>query len=115
MSTPPENKEPLATPDAMNMALQAEHRALEAIKGCERDAARLIDTAQQQARTITERTNRRISRLHAHYARVTEAQIKVMLREGADAADQAIHPEAKAHTLEAAVDRVAARLTGNGE
>ncbi len=112
---PPETKEPLAASDAMNAALQAEQRALQAIKDCERDAARLIETAQQQARTITERTNRRISRLHAHCARVTEAQIKAMLREGADAANEAIRPEVEAHTLEAAVDRVAARLTGNGK
>lgn len=115
MATPPENKESLAAADAMSTALQAEQLALEAIKDCERKAARLIDVAQQQARTIAERTNRRIGKLHAHCARATEAQIKTMLREDATAANQAIRPEAEAHTLEAAVDRVAVRLTGGKE
>jgi hypothetical protein len=115
MSKPTKDREPAGSADAMNTALQAEQRALDAIKDCEREAAGIIAAAQQQARAITERTNRRITKLHAHCARTTEAQIETMLKEDAREANQAIRPEAEACTLEAAVDHVAARLTGEEE
>ncbi len=99
----------------MNTALQAEQRALDAIKECEREAAGIIGDAQQQARAIAERTNRRIAKVHTHCARVTTAQIETMLKEDTREADQAIRQEAEAFTLELAVDRVAARLTGEEE
>ena len=99
----------------MNTALQAERHALEAIKGCEREAAAIIDTAQQQARAITERTNRRIGQLHVHCARVTTARIDILLKEDADAADQNIQLGREQRALAATVERVAARLTGEAE
>ena len=99
----------------MNKVLQAERHALETIKDCEREAAGIIHAAQQQARAISERTNRRIGELHAHCARVTAARIETMLKEDASEANQAIRLEAEACTLQAAVERVAARLTGEGE
>lgn len=98
----------------MNTVLQAEQRVLDAIKDCEREAAGIIGAAQQQARAISERTNRRIAQVHARCARVTERQIETMLKEHAGEASEA-RLEAQACTLEAAVDRVAARLTGEEE
>lgn len=99
----------------MNKVLQAEQDALQAIEDCEREAAGIIHSAQQQAHTISERTNRRIGELHAHCARVTAAQIETMLKEDASEAKQAIRLEAESSTLRAAVERVAARLTGEEE
>lgn len=115
MSKPTKDREPLASADAMNKVLQAEQDALQKIKDCEREAADIIHAAQQQARTISERTNRRIGELHAHCARVTAARIETMLKEDASEAKQAIRLEAEARTLQAAVERVAARLTGEEE
>ena len=111
MSKPTKDREPAGSADAMNTALHAEQRALEAIKDCERTAAGIIGAAQQQARTIAERTNRRIAEMHAYCARVTGARIETMLKENANEANQAIRPE-EGCALEAMVDHVAARLTG---
>lgn len=115
MSKPTKDKEPIASADAMNTALQAEQCALDAIKDCEREAAGIIGNAQQQVRAIAERTNRRIANVHAHCARVTGARIETMLKEDSRKADQAIRLEENASTLARAVDRVAARLTSEEE
>lgn len=115
MSKPTKDREPVASPDAMNKALQAEQHALETIKDCEREAAGITHAAQQQARAIMDRTNRRIGELHAHCARVTATQIETMLKEDTSEAKQAIRLETEACTLQAAVERVAARLTGEEE
>lgn len=108
-------KEPVTSADAMNTALQAEQRALEAIRDCEQEAAGIIAAAQQRARAIAERTNRRIAEVHAHCARVTGTRIETMLKEDVREANQAIRAEEETRILEAAVDRVAARLTGEEE
>jgi hypothetical protein len=115
MSKPKRDSEPVTSADAMNTALQAEQRALDAIKDCEREAAGIIGNAQQQVRAIAERTNRRIANVHAHCARVTGARIETMLKEDGGKADQAIRLEEDAPTLATAVDRVTARLTGEEE
>jgi vacuolar-type H+-ATPase subunit H len=115
MSKPTKDREPLASGDAMNKVLRAEQDALQTIEDCEREAAGIIHAAQQQARAISERTNRRIGELHAHCARVTAAQIETMLKEDASEAKQAIRLEAESRTLQAAVERVATRLTGEEE
>lgn len=106
---------PLDPDEAMNTTLQAEQRALDAIKTCERQAAELINAAQQQARLIAERADRRISDLHVRCARTTAEEIEAMLREDAHEADHSTQPELKIEALEAAVDHVAARLTGERE
>jgi hypothetical protein len=115
MSKPAKDKELATSADAMNTVLQAEQRALEAVKDCERQAAGIIGVAQQQARAITERTNQRITNVHAHCARVTGERIETMLKEDIKKADQAIRLEEGASALVTAVDRVAARLTGEEE
>jgi vacuolar-type H+-ATPase subunit H len=115
MSKPTRNKESVTSADAMNTALQAEQHALKAIRDCEEEAAGIIAAAQQQARAITERTNRRIAEVHAHCARVTGKQIDNMLKEDTGKVDQAIRAKEGACTLEAVVDSVAARLTGEEE
>ena len=96
----------------MNTVLQAEQRALDAIKDCEHEAAGIIGKAQQQARAIAERTNRRIVNVHAHCARVTGEQIETMLKEDSREVAQATRLGDDASALATAVDRVAARLTG---
>lgn len=115
MSKPTRNKELVTSADAMNTALQAEQHALKAIRDCEEEAASIVGAAQQQARAITERTNRRIAEVHAHCARVTGRRIENMLKEDTGEVDQAIRAKEGACTLEAVVDRVAARLTGEEE
>jgi vacuolar-type H+-ATPase subunit H len=97
--------------DAMNVVLQAEQRALDVVKDCECEAAGIIDAARQQARTIAERTNRRISHVHADSVRATSQQIEAMLKEDAAATNHAVDPKTEKNILEMAVKGVAARLT----
>lgn len=102
-----------ATPDdAMNRALQAEQRALDDIKKCEREAEMLVGGAQQQSRLLVERTDRRIQSLHLRCARATAELVDAMAVEDAREAGKPDRPESDAKALEAAVERIAARLTG---
>lgn len=98
--------------DAMNAVLQAEQRALDAVKDCELEAAGIIDGVRQQARTISERTNRRISQVHAGSVRATAQQIEAMLKKDVAVTNHAIDSRTEDNILIMAVKGVAARLTG---
>lgn len=113
----PEDKSspPLDPGEAMNTALQAEREAVAGIESCTRQAAKLVEDAQQQARRIAERTTRRISELHARCTQATAKRIDSMLKEDANEADEAVQPHVEAEFLQAVVDSVAARLTGENE
>lgn len=102
---------PKTPDDAMNRALESEQRALAAIEECEREAANLIDSAQQQARSLVERTDRRIRDLHLRCVRATADRLDAMVKEDATEAELGGGLESGAKALEAAVDRLAARLS----
>lgn len=105
------SKGPARADDAMNRALEAERQALETIEACEREAAKRIDSAHQQARLLIERSDRRIRHIHLHCVRATADLIDAMVNEDARKAEQEDRPESRAKSLERAVDRLAARLT----
>jgi vacuolar-type H+-ATPase subunit H len=106
---------PLDPEEAMNTALQAERQAVAGIEFCTRQAAKLVENAQQQARHLAERTNRRISDLHARCTQATAERIDSMLKEDANEADEGVQPHVETEFLQAVVDSVAARLTGENE
>lgn len=98
--------------DAMNRALASERQALDAVEACEREAEKHIESARQQARSLIERTDRRIRDLHLRCVRATEKTVDAMVSEDARKAQQADRPETREKALDAAVDRLATRLTG---
>ncbi len=100
------------TEEAMNRVLGAEHDAKAAITECEALAAATVEQARQRARRIAERTDRRISRLHAACELAAARSIDLLLRQerGSDAQRNA--PPHEQEVLAAAVERLAALLTG---
>jgi vacuolar-type H+-ATPase subunit H len=106
------SRTPLDPDEAMNSALRAEQRALAAIKECEGEAASLIDSAQQRARSIIERTDQRIRDLHLRCIQATSDRLDAMVEDDSREAEQAVQQESAARALESAVERLAARLTG---
>lgn len=98
--------------EAMNEALEAEQRALGAVRECEREAAKLVESAKERARAILERTDRRIRDLHLRCARATEERVQAMVEEDARESEEDTHREREARELGPAVERLAARLTG---
>lgn len=109
-NTPPVT--PSGSDEAMSTALQAEQRALDAIKDCEQRAAELGNDARRQTRAIAQRTDRRISALHTQRARALAEKVDTMLREDAALSAEATQITLEQKMLELAVERVAAWLTG---
>ena len=105
------SKSPETPDDAMNRALESEQRALAAIEECQREAADFIDSAQQPARSILERPDRRVRDLHLRCVQATADRVDAMGREDAREAEQAARPEAQGKAMEEAVGRLAAHLT----
>ena len=97
--------------DAMNAALAAERRAQQAVDECQEEADRIVEQARQQARRIADRTDTRISRVHNHCAEATRKEVH-RLQSKAENMGQHRPPDSQQlEILEAAVRRLAARLT----
>ena len=94
---------------AMEKALQAEEQALEAIKGCERQAEEVREEARDAARRIADRADRRISWAHDHSAEVLQRELADI--QAADGPATAGQPRTDAALLRQAADRLAERLT----
>ncbi len=96
----------------MNRALHAERAAVQAVAECTGRAQDMLAQAQAQAHRISERTNARISLLHARCARATSDHVDQLLRE-----EGRLNSPDPAHTVDddtlaRAVQRLAAALSG---
>lgn len=111
MPQPRSSESPQTPDDAMNRALASERQALDAIEVCEQEAQMDVESARQQARSLSERTDRRIRDLHLRCVRATQEIVDTMVSEDAREAEQTDWPESREKALAAAVDRLANRLT----
>lgn len=110
------SKDPAADPRAVETAiaqvLLAEREARESIDAAREQAARIAEASRAELRAAAERTQSRIARLRAACERRTDAEVAA-LRAQADRLAQPLQPHADdAARVEAAVTRLAARLTG---
>jgi hypothetical protein len=104
-----------ASDDAVEAAiarvLDAEHRAHDAITGAQEAAAAMIDASRAAARSLAERTERRIGTIRATFERHATAAVAALDATGHDAeARHDLTPQDEAR-LAAAVDALAAQLT----
>lgn len=106
---------PSSSDEAMNAALQAEQQALDGIKACEKWAVEFVDRARHQARAIAERTDRRITALHARRTGALAETVDAILSADSDRSGPPPQLELERKMLEVAVARIAARLTGATE
>lgn len=97
---------------AMNHVLEAERAARDQAVRCEAEAATLVEQARQQARRIAARTDARLTHIHTSCGLATARQIEALLRQETSESEIGVGTPQEQELLQAAVDRLAARLTG---
>ncbi len=104
---------PESVGQAMNLVLQAEREAEQAIVDCEHRAREMLHAAQQRARRIAERTNKRITLMQMRCAQAVRARIKTLERAEETATAEHNADRLEPAVLAALVEEVAARLSGD--
>lgn len=102
----------LRVDEAMNSVLEKERQSRERIERCEREAAALLDRAQRRARAVSERTDERITALRQRCAAATRESVEALLAEDSEGVERTPMHDGEASLIDAAVRRLAARLTG---
>lgn len=98
--------------DAMNTVLEKELRSREKIEQCEREAAELLNSAQRRARAVSDRTDKRITKFRQRCAEATQRAVDELLAEDSERAEPRPGDADESSLINAAVRRLAARLTG---
>lgn len=101
--------------EAMNTVLEKERQSLERIAQCEREAAELLDKAQRRARAVSARTDTRITALRQRCAETTQRAVDGLVAEDSERLEPKPGGERESSQIDAAVRRLAARLTGDAE
>lgn len=99
--------------EAMNAVLEKERQSREKIGHCEQEAAALLDNAQRRARAVSERTDRRMTAFRQRCEETTQRQVHELLAEDSERCERTPIKEREISQLDAAVRRLAARLTGD--
>ena len=99
----------------MDRVLHAEHEARAAIAECERQSAAAIEQARAQRRALIERTQARIVKLRARVAHALERRSEEILERHRRASTAELQQLADPGRREAALARLAARLTSTDE
>lgn len=111
MSGDPDSPSEVAATAAMDRVLQAERDALAAVAECERLSAAGLEEARRERRTILERTQARIVALHARAAQALERRAAEILERHLRSATAEVEQLADPGRRQAALERLAARLT----
>jgi len=108
-----EDRRPAASSiaEAMNRVLAAERAALAEVESCRAEADKALESARREARAILERAERVAGDIHARTGRLAEARAR-QLRERWD---REHGPAGQGDLLEAALRRLAARMTGGSD
>jgi regulator of protease activity HflC (stomatin/prohibitin superfamily) len=96
---------------AMNRVLTAERDALAELEACRSEADRTLEAARREARTVLERAERIARDIHGRTERLAAARAKRL----SEAAAQEDARPAAGDPLAAALERLAARMTGAGD
>ena len=96
---------------AMNRVLEAEREALAELEACRSEADRTLEAARREARAVLERAERIARDIHGRTERLAAARAKRLT----EAAAQEDARPAAADPLAAALERLAARMTGAGD
>lgn len=96
---------------AMNIVLEAEQQAREAVESCKTDAETLLQQARQKSQRIGKRVDDRITRIHQRIARVVTDQVKKLAEEEKQLAKQENVYTIEHDVVEVVVDQIAEMLT----
>jgi regulator of protease activity HflC (stomatin/prohibitin superfamily) len=97
--------------EAMNRVLAAERAALAEVDACRADAGKALEAARHEARAILERAERVAREIHARTERLAATRARQM----AESAQDKRGDREPGELLEAAVERLAARMTGGSD
>lgn len=98
--------------DAISRVLEAERQAHERVARCEAEAAAHVETARTRVRRVVERTDARVSALRTRVERQVAERVTALRAEAEGIRGQPPEEDVRQAQLEAAVARLAARLTG---
>lgn len=98
---------------AMNAVLEKERQSRQRIEQCEREAAEILDKAQRRARAVADRTDKRITALRQRCAETTKRSVDELLVEDKERSEPEAGRDRESTYIDAAVRKLAARLTGN--
>ncbi len=98
--------------DAIRRVLEAERQARDRVARCEAEAAAHVEAARARARRALERTDARMSALRARVEQRVAEQVVALRAEAGKIHSQPPEEDARQAQLEAAIARLAARLTG---
>jgi hypothetical protein len=115
MSTEPDEPPLLTAGEAMDRILKAERDGLGAVLECERESAAALEQARQWRRTLLERTQARVIALQARAAAALERRSAGILGRHRQAASAEVAQLADPGRRQAAIERLAARLTTDGD
>jgi cell division septum initiation protein DivIVA len=102
--------EPGGVAEAMNRVLAAERAAMAQVEACRAEADRTLEAARREAHSILERAERLARDIHGRTERLAAARARRLVEEDQRRQSQ---PESS-NPLVAAVERLAARMTGAG-
>lgn len=102
----------LGTDEAMNLVLKAEHDAQAAVAACEQEARTLLEQARETAHRIAERSDARISRIHQRCSRSISDETNRIQQEAEQQRESEHAAGIDENIINAAVEHLAARLTG---
>lgn len=92
--------------------LDTEREARRTVEQARTRADSILEDARRQARMIAQRADKRIARLHQRSREATDGRIEQLQREGEREERRVAAAEPDPAALQAAVERVARRLTG---
>ena len=98
---------------AINRVLAAEREAREAVEQCRAEAALILNAAEERARAVTSRTERRIKAVHRIADRAVERALSELRKEPGDE----VVPEEAGRAggrLERALDVLVCEIVGGG-
>jgi hypothetical protein len=96
---------------AIDRVLLAERDAQAAVAACEREGSGVLEAARQTARGIAERAQARAVALHGRAAKNLELCAATLMEQRVKSAAEAVRQLSEPGRLDAALERVAARLT----
>lgn len=100
-----------AAGEAIDRVMREERAAADMLAQARRDAEAIVEAARDEGRAIVNRASERITRWQVAHARAVDGRVEKLRAEAAGGARASSAPDRSA--IEAAAERVAARLTGS--
>lgn len=97
---------------AMQIVLEAERKAKQAISLCEQEAERRLQAARHKAQRIDERTDARITRIHQRCSRLVTDQVNTLKKLQKEQAEKGHTYIVNEDTVTSVVEQIADMLTG---